>query len=154
VRAVIQRVSRGRVTVLDPDGTWRETGAIPHGLCALLGVASGDTEEDVAWMAEKVAGLRIFEDDAGKMNRDVREAGGGILAVSQFTLLGDVRKGRRPSFIDAMAPEPAKALYQKTCEALRALGLTVAEGEFRATMRVEIVNEGPVTLLLDSKRLF
>jgi D-tyrosyl-tRNA(Tyr) deacylase len=154
MRAVIQRVSRARVTVLDDDGTWRETGAIEAGICALLGVANGDTADDVTWMSEKIAGLRIFEDEAGKMNRDVREAGGGVLAVSQFTLLGDARKGRRPSFIDAMAPEPAKELYLRTCEALRVLGLKVAEGEFRATMRVELVNEGPVTLLLDSKRLF
>ena len=154
MRAVIQRVSRARVTVLEPDASWRETGAIGPGVCALLGVANGDTAEDAQWMAEKIAGLRIFEDDAGKMNRDVREIAGGVLAISQFTLLGDVRKGKRPSFIDAMAPEPAKALYAQTCDALRALGLTVAEGEFRATMQVEIVNEGPVTILLDSKRLF
>ena len=154
MRAVVQRVSRARVTVLDPDGSWRETGAVEAGLCALLGVAQGDTQEDVAWMAEKLGGLRIFEDEAGKMNRDVKEIGGGILAISQFTLLGDARKGRRPSFVEAMAPEPAKVLYLQTCEALRALGIRVAEGEFRATMRVEIVNEGPVTMLLDSKRLF
>jgi D-tyrosyl-tRNA(Tyr) deacylase len=140
--------------VLDTDGSWRETGAIGTGLCALLGVAQGDSADDVAWMAEKIAGLRIFEDEAGKMNRDVREIGGGVLAISQFTLLGDARKGRRPSFIDAMAPEPARELYAQTCASLRSLGLVVAEGEFRATMRVEIVNEGPVTLLLDSKRAF
>jgi len=154
VRAVIQRVSRSSVSVIDDDGTVRQTGAIPHGLCALIGVANGDGEEDAAWMAEKIAGLRIFEDEAGKMNKDVREAGGGVLAISQFTLLGDARKGRRPSFLEAMAPEPAKALYLRTTELLRLLGISVAEGEFRATMRVEIVNEGPVTLLLDSKRLF
>jgi D-tyrosyl-tRNA(Tyr) deacylase len=142
------------VTVLQPDGSWTETGAIGLGLCALLGVATGDTVDDAAWMAEKIAGLRIFEDDAGKMNRDVREVRGGVLAISQFTLLGDARKGRRPAFLEAMAPEPAKVLYAATCAALRSLGLVVAEGEFRATMRVEIVNEGPVTLLLDSKRLF
>jgi D-tyrosyl-tRNA(Tyr) deacylase len=154
LRAVIQRVSRARVTVQDADGSWRETGAIGVGLCALLGVANGDADEDARWMAEKIAGLRIFEDDAGKMNRDVREAGGGVLAISQFTLLGDVRKGKRPAFTDAMAPEPAKALYARSCELLRGQGLVVAEGEFRATMRVEIVNEGPVTILLDSKKLF
>jgi D-tyrosyl-tRNA(Tyr) deacylase len=154
MRAVIQRVSRARVTVDDGSEVWRETGAIGAGLCALLGVATTDTVEDARWMAEKIAGLRIFEDAAGKMNRDVREISGGVLAISQFTLLGDVRKGKRPSFIDAMAPEPAKALYLQTCTALRELGLTVAEGEFRATMRVEIVNEGPVTILLDSQRLF
>lgn len=154
MRAVVQRVSRARVTVQDPDGSWRETGAIDGGLCALIGVANGDGEDDARWMADKLATLRIFEDAEGRMNRDVREAGGGILAISQFTLLGDVRKGRRPAFVDAMAPEPAKALYDRTCELLRGAGLTVAEGEFRATMRVEIVNEGPVTILLDSKKLF
>jgi D-tyrosyl-tRNA(Tyr) deacylase len=154
MRAVIQRVSRARVTVLDPDGSWRETGTIGAGVCALLGVANGDTEDDARWMAEKIAVLRIFEDDAGKMNRDLVESKGGVLAVSQFTLLGDARKGRRPGFTDAMAPEPARELYLRTCALLRERGLVVAEGEFRATMRVEIVNEGPVTILLDSKKLF
>jgi D-tyrosyl-tRNA(Tyr) deacylase len=154
MRAVVQRVSRARVTVLDDDGTWRETGQIGAGLCALLGVAQGDTEEDARWMADKLATLRIFEDADGKMNRDVLETGGGVLAVSQFTLLGDVRKGRRPAFTEAMAPEPAKALYGRTCELLREKALVVQEGEFRATMRVEIVNEGPVTILLDSRKLF
>lgn len=152
MRAVVQRVSRARVTVLEPDGGWRESGAIGPGLCVLLGVAQGDGDDDARWMADKLAGLRIFEDAAGKLNLDVREAGGGVLAISQFTLLGDARKGRRPSFLEAMPPEPAKALYARTCELLRATGLTVAEGEFRATMRVELVNEGPVTLLLDSRR--
>ncbi len=154
MRAVVQRVSRARVTVLGDDGAWRESGAIGPGLSVLVGVAAGDADEDAAWMAEKLAGLRIFEDHSGRMNRDVVETGGGLLMVSQFTLLGDVRKGRRPAFTDAMAPEPAKALYLRTCELLRARGLTVAEGEFRTTMRVETVNEGPVTILLDSKRLF
>lgn len=154
MRAVVQRVSRARVTVQDADGSWRETGEIDAGLCVLLGVANGDGEEDARWMAEKLAGLRIFEDAAGKMNLDVTEIRGGVLAISQFTLLGDVRKGRRPAFVDAMAPEPAKALYERTCELIVERGLPVAKGEFRATMRVEIVNEGPVTILLDSKRLF
>jgi D-tyrosyl-tRNA(Tyr) deacylase len=154
MRAVVQRVSRAKVTVEDADGTWRETGAIGHGLSVLLGVAEGDTDDDAIWMAEKLAGLRIFEDEAGKMNRDVVETGGGVLMVSQFTLLGDVRKGRRPAFTGAMAPEPAKALYLRTCALLRDRGLAVGEGEFRSTMRVETVNEGPVTILLDSKRLF
>jgi len=152
MRAVVQRVSRARVTVQEADGTWRESGAIEAGLCVLLGVANGDDETDARWMAEKLAGLRIFEDEAGKMNRDVKEIGGGILAVSQFTLLGDTKKGRRPSFLDAMPPEPAKALYLRTCALLREKGVTVAEGEFRTTMRVELVNEGPVTLLVESKR--
>lgn len=154
MRAVIQRVSRARVTVLDPDGSWRETGAVGAGVCALLGVGTVDTDEDARWMADKIAGLRIFEDTAGKMNLDLVESKGGVLAVSQFTLFGDARKGRRPSFLEAMAPEPAKALYLRTCELLRERGLVVAEGEFRATMRVEIVNEGPVTIMLDSKKLF
>lgn len=154
MRAVVQRVSRARVTVLDEDGSWRETGSIDAGLCVLLGVADGDGEDDARWMADKIAGLRIFEDDDGRMNRDVLDIDGGILAVSQFTLLGDARKGKRPSFIEAMAPEPARELYDHTCELLRLKGLPVAEGEFRATMRVEIVNDGPVTILLDSKRRF
>lgn len=154
MRAVLQRVSRARVTVQDADGSWRETGVVGTGLCALIGVGQGDAEEDARWMAEKIANLRVFEDAAGKMNLDVREAGGGILAISQFTLFGDVRKGRRPAFVDAMAPEPAKELYLRTCTLLREQGLVVAEGEFRATMRVEIVNEGPVTILVDSKKTF
>lgn len=152
MRAVVQRVSRARVTVLEADGRWRETGAVGPGLCVLVGVAAGDGEDDARWLADKLAGLRIFEDALGKMNLDVRQTGGGILAVSQFTLLADVRKGNRPSFLDAMAPEPARALYARTCTLLREKGLVVAEGEFRATMRVEIVNEGPVTILLDSKK--
>lgn len=153
MRAVVQRVSRARVTVLDGE-TWRETGAIDAGLCVLVGVGQGDGDDDARWLADKLAGLRIFEDAEGKMNRDVLESGGGVLAISQFTLFGDARKGKRPSFLDAMAPEPAKALYQRSCALLREKGLVVAEGEFRATMRVEIVNEGPVTILLDSKKLF
>lgn len=154
MRAVVQRVVEASVTVLDEDGTWRQTGAIDAGLCVLLGVGQGDGEDDARWMADKLATLRIFEDAAGKMNLDVGETGGGILAVSQFTLLGDVRKGRRPAFTDAMEPVAAKALYQRTCELMRERGLTVAEGEFRATMRVALVNDGPVTILLDSKKLF
>lgn len=154
MRAVVQRVSQARVLVQNADGSWRESGAIGAGLCVLLGVARGDVEEDGRWMAEKIASLRIFEDDEGRMNRDVREAGGAVLAVSQFTLLGDARKGRRPAFVEAMEPEPARELYARTCERIRALGLSVGEGEFRATMKVELVNEGPVTLLLDSRRTF
>jgi D-tyrosyl-tRNA(Tyr) deacylase len=154
MRAVVQRVSRARVTVEDAPDTWREAGAIGPGVCVLLGCGQGDTDVDGRWMAEKIAGLRIFEDDAGKMNRDVKEAGGAVLCVSQFTLFGDARKGRRPGFTDAMPPDPARELYVRTCAFLRELGLTVAEGEFRTTMRVELVNEGPVTLLLDSRKLF
>lgn len=154
MRAVVQRVVEASVKVLDEDGTWRTTGAIDGGLCVLVGVAQGDGEDDARWMADKLATLRIFEDAAGKMNLDVAEAGGGILAVSQFTLLGDVRKGRRPAFTAAMEPVAAKALYLRTCELLRQRSLTVAEGEFRATMRVSLVNDGPVTILLDSKKVF
>jgi D-tyrosyl-tRNA(Tyr) deacylase len=154
MRAVIQRVTSARVVVKDPDGSWRETGAVGRGLCALIGVAEGDTESDAQSMADKIATLRIFEDAHGKMNEDVFEVAGGVLAVSQFTLLGDVRKGRRPAFTEAMAPEPAKALYRRTCEFIRARGLHVEEGEFRATMRVELVNDGPVTILLDSRKQF
>jgi len=142
------------VTVAGPDGTVHERGAIGRGLCVLVGVDRSDGPADAAWIAEKTRALRIFDDAQGKMNLDVREAGGAVLAVSQFTLLGDARKGRRPSWIDAAAPEPAQALYARVCEALRALGLAVAEGEFRATMQVELVNDGPVTILLDSKKLF
>jgi D-tyrosyl-tRNA(Tyr) deacylase len=154
MRAVIQRVTSARVVVKEPDGSWRQTGAIGHGLCALIGVAEGDTEADAALMADKISTLRIFEDAHGKMNDDVFEVAGGVLAVSQFTLLGDVRKGRRPAFTSAMAPEPAKALYLRTCGLMRARGLHVEEGEFRATMRVELVNDGPVTLLLDTRKQF
>lgn len=154
MRAVVQRVVEASVKVLDEDGTWRQAGAIDAGLCVLLGVGQGDGDDDARWMADKLATLRIFEDAQGKMNLDVSETGGGILAVSQFTLLGDVRKGRRPAFTDAMEPVAAKVLYLRTCELLRQRGLTVAEGEFRATMRVSIVNDGPVTILLDSKKVF
>lgn len=154
MRAVVQRVSRARVTAEQADGSWLETGAIGAGLCVLLGVAQDDGEDDARWMAEKLAGLRIFEDAEGKMNRDVLELGGGILAISQFTLMGDVRKGRRPAFTGAMAPEPAKAIYLRTCALIAERGIPVAQGEFRANMKVELVNEGPVTILLDSKRLF
>lgn len=127
---------------------------IGAGLVVLLGVGRDDGPSDAASLAGKVVGLRVFEDERGKMNRSVLEAGGGLLVVSQFTLLGDARKGRRPSFIDAMEPVAANALYLAFCEACRGLGARVAQGVFRAEMRVALVNEGPVTLLLDSKRLF
>ena len=154
MRAVIQRVTSARVLVKDPDGSWRQTGAVGRGLCALIGVADDDTEPDAQAMADKIATLRIFEDATGRMNDDVFEVAGGVLAVSQFTLLGDVRKGRRPAFTAAMAPEPAKTLYLRTCELMRARGLHVEEGEFRATMRVDLVNDGPVTILLDTRKQF
>jgi len=130
------------------------TGSVGVGLCVLVGVGQGDSEEDARWMADKVAGLRIFEDEQGKMNRSVVDVHGGVLAISQFTLFGDARKGARPGFIDAARPEIAQPLYARFCELVRERGVQVAEGVFRATMQVRIVNEGPVTLLLDSKRLF
>jgi D-aminoacyl-tRNA deacylase len=149
VRAVVQRVSEASVLV---DGA--VTGSVGRGLCVLVGVGQNDSEEDARWLADKVADLRIFEDEQGKMNRSVLDMGGGVLAVSQFTLFGDARKGTRPGFTDAARPETAQPLYAKFCDALRARGLEVGEGVFRATMQVRIVNEGPVTLLLDSKKLF
>ncbi len=149
MRAVVQRVSRAEVRV---DG--RATGAVGRGLCVLLGVAREDGEADARLLADKVAQLRIFEDAAGKMNLAVGEVGGGALVVSQFTLLGDARKGNRPSFTGATPPEAASALYARFCALLRDKGLRVATGVFRAHMEVELVNEGPVTLLLDSTRLF
>jgi D-tyrosyl-tRNA(Tyr) deacylase len=147
MRAVVQRVSRGAVRV---DG--RTTGEVGRGLVVLLGVGADDGEVDARWMADKVAQLRIFEDDAGKMNRSVEDVGGGVLVVSQFTLLGDTRKGNRPSFVEAAAPEAANALYEDVCARLRNRGLPVGTGVFRAHMDVELVNDGPVTILLDSRR--
>ncbi|HZG44289.1 MAG TPA: D-aminoacyl-tRNA deacylase [Longimicrobium sp.] len=144
MRIVLQRAARARVTV---DG--RVTGEIGPGLLLLVGFTEGDGEDALAWMAEKVAGLRIFADDDGKMNRSVREAGGGLLVVSQFTLYGDTRKGRRPSFVEAARPEIAIPLYERFLEMLRATGLPVQTGEFGAMMQVELVNDGPVTLILE-----
>lgn len=149
VRAVVQRVSRALVRV---EG--RVTGEIAKGLAVLLGVGKGDGGDDARLLADKVAALRIFEDGAGKMNLAVSDVGGGVLVVSQFTLLGDARKGNRPGFSDAAPPEEANALYESFCAMLREKGLPVATGVFRASMEVELVNEGPVTILLDSRRLF
>jgi D-tyrosyl-tRNA(Tyr) deacylase len=149
MRAVVQRVSRGEVRV---DGA--VTGAVGRGLVVLLGVAAEDVEADAVALADKVAALRIFEDAGGKMNLSLAEVGGGVLVVSQFTLLGDVRKGNRPSFVAAAPPEAANALYERFCAALRQRGAPVATGVFRATMAVELVNDGPVTILLDTTRLF
>src|SRR5262245_29509370 len=134
MRIVLQRVSRARVSV---DG--EETGAIERGLLVLLGVRQGDTLEDVRKLADKLVGLRIFADAEGKMNRDVQEAGGGVLIVSQFTLYGDTRKGRRPSFLDAAAPEVAIPLYEAFIDAVKAYGLPVATGRFGAMMQVELI---------------
>jgi D-tyrosyl-tRNA(Tyr) deacylase len=144
MRVVLQRVSRARVTV---EG--RVTGEIGRGLLLLAGFTDGDTDDTLAWMADKVVELRIFPDDEGKMNRSVREVGGGLLVVSQFTLYGDTRKGRRPSFIDAARPEIAIPLYERFVDLLRATGLSVGTGEFGAMMDVELLNEGPVTLILE-----
>lgn len=149
MRAVLQRVTRASVTV---EGTL--VGQIGLGWLVLLGVARGDTDDDADRIADKVANLRAFEDDQGKMNRSVLEVGGGVLVVSQFTLLGDCRAGRRPSFTEAAEPTEADRLYRRVVEHLTAAGLTVATGVFRAMMDVELVNDGPVTLLLDSRRLF
>jgi D-aminoacyl-tRNA deacylase len=144
MRVVLQRVAKASVTI---DG--RVSGAIGRGFCLLVGFTHGDTSAQVDWMAEKVAGLRLFSDAAGKMNLGLTEVGGAILVVSQFTLYGDAGKGRRPSFIDAARPELAIPLYERFLEALRRLGLTVSAGEFGADMQVEIHNDGPVTLILD-----
>lgn len=149
MRAVVQRVSSARVEV---EG--RPVGEIGSGLLVFLGVAAEDDEKDVEWMVAKVAELRVFEDEAGKMNRAVEEAGGALLVVSQFTLLGDCRKGRRPSFDAAAPPERAEALYMRFVELARARGLGVETGVFRAYMAVSLVNDGPVTLLLDSRKAF
>lgn len=144
MRVVLQRVSSASVTI---DG--RIAGDIGRGFCLLVGFTHGDTPAQVDWMAEKVAGLRLFNDAAGKMNLGLTEVGGAILVVSQFTLYGDAGKGRRPSFIDAARPELAIPLYERFLEALRRLGFAVAAGEFGADMQVEIHNDGPVTLILD-----
>jgi D-tyrosyl-tRNA(Tyr) deacylase len=149
MRAVIQRVSRAKVSV-----NAAVTGEIAAGLMILLGVGCQDTPAVAAALAEKTANLRIFEDENGKMNRSLLESKGAALVVSQFTLYGDARGGRRPSFIAAAPPDQAKALYQGFCEALRNLGVTVTTGVFQAMMSVELVNEGPVTILLDSDKTF
>ena len=149
MRAIIQRVSQASVLVAEET-----VGAIDQGLMVLLGVAQGDTSKDTAYLADKTAGLRIFEDNDGKMNRSVEDIGGSILVISQFTLLGDCRKGRRPGFTDAAPPELADKLYEEYVNALRSRGITVATGVFRANMQVALVNDGPVTIMLDSRKQF
>ncbi|MBZ5529116.1 MAG: D-tyrosyl-tRNA(Tyr) deacylase [Acidobacteriia bacterium] len=149
MRAVVQRVSRAKVTV---EG--RITGETGAGLMILLGVGKADTPEVTAAFAEKIANLRIFEDEAGKMNRSLVETGGAAMVVSQFTLYGDARGQRRPSFISAAPPELARGLYEEFAAKLRAMGITVGTGIFQAMMSVELVNEGPVTILLDSDKAF
>lgn len=145
MRAVIQRVSRASVSV---DGD--TVGAIEHGFLVLLGVSHGDGQAEADWLARKIAGLRVFEDDAGKMNLGLSDIGGAALVVSQFTLYGDARKGRRPSFTEAARPEQAEPLIEYFVEQLRARGVTVETGQFRAAMEVSLVNDGPVTLWLDT----
>ena len=146
MRAVLQRVKEASVTV---DG--KITGQIGPGLLVLLGVGKGDTEKDLDFMVDKIPALRIFEDAAGKMNLSLMDTSKALLAVSQFTLFADTKKGRRPSFIDAMEPEEAKRMYALFCERCRALGITVQEGVFAADMKVALVNDGPVTICLDSR---
>lgn len=149
MRCVVQRVTESSVTV---DG--ETVGRIGPGLMVLIGVSVEDGDKDVRYMAEKVPNLRIFEDTAGKMNLSVKDVGGAILAVSQFTLYGDARGGRRPSFITAARPEAANALYERLVTAWRAQDIPVETGRFRTEMKVSLVNDGPVTLLLDSTKLF
>ena len=149
MRAVVQRVSSASVTV---DGA--VVGAVDRGLCVLVSAGHDDTEQDMRWIGDKLAGLRIFADDAGKMNLDVAQVGGGLLVVSQFTLHGDVRRGKRPGFSASMPPEQAAPMIAKLCTSLRDRGLPVAEGIFGADMLVQIANDGPVTILLDSKKTF
>ena len=149
VRAVVQRVARASVSVAG-----EELAAIEAGLVVLVGVQTAAGEPDADYLADKVLNLRIFPDAAGQMNRSVREAGGALLAVSQFTLLGDARRGRRPSYIEAARPDEADRLYARFVDQLKLSGLTVATGVFRAMMDVALVNQGPVTILLDSRKQF
>jgi len=149
MRAVVQRVSRAQVVI---DG--EIAGQIGLGVLILLGVGHDDTEADANYLAEKIAGLRVFEDERGKMNRSVQDVGGSVLAVSQFTLYGDVRRGKRPSFDSAAPPEKARHLYEFFVEQIRSTGLRCETGRFQEMMKVELVNEGPVTILLDSARVF
>ena len=149
MRAVVQRVSRARVSV-----NGEITGEIGRGLLVLLGVGVGDTRADADYLAEKTIGLRIFEDAGGKMNLSVAEVGGALLVVSQFTLYGDARRGKRPSFDAAAPPDEARELYEYFVEKIRAAGLRSETGRFQETMQVELVNEGPVTILLDSAKGF
>ena len=149
MRAVVQRVASSRVTVDE-----RVTGEVKKGLLVLLGVTHDDTSKYVDYMVDKVTNLRIFEDENDKMNLSLKDIGGEVMAVSQFTLYGDARKGRRPSFSDAARPDVANPLYEEFVEKLRAQGITVGTGEFGAHMMVELTNDGPVTILLESKKAF
>jgi D-tyrosyl-tRNA(Tyr) deacylase len=149
VRAVLQRVTSARVAVGE-----RLVGEIGHGLLALVGVEAGDGPPDVEWTADRIRDLRVFADDQGRMNRSIADARGAVLLVSQFTLLGDCRKGRRPSFDRAAAPDDARRIYESLADALRQRGLPVETGEFQALMQVSLTNDGPVTLIVDSRRRF
>jgi D-tyrosyl-tRNA(Tyr) deacylase len=149
MRVVLQRVSRAEVRITAEGGGSRVSGRIARGFLLLAGFTHADTPRELEWMADKVVGLRLFADAEGKMNRSLAEVGGALLVVSQFTLYGDAQKGRRPSFIAAAAPEVAKALYEQWVGMLRERGVTVETGEFGATMEVELVNDGPVTLWLE-----
>ena len=146
MRAVIQRASRGKVTI---DGQIR--GEIGRGFVILLGVAKDDTKEDMDYLVKKISGLRVFEDAEGKMNLALKDVNGELLIISQFTLFANTKKGNRPSFIDSGLPEPSKAFYLDFIQAFRDMGFTVAEGEFGADMAVELFNDGPVTIIIDSK---
>jgi D-tyrosyl-tRNA(Tyr) deacylase len=154
MRAVVQRVSRAKVTISDRTNTDWISGEIGLGLLVLLGVGHEDTEADATYLAEKIAGLRIFEDHDGKMNRNVQDAGGSVLVVSQFTLYGDVRRGKRPSFDAAAPPEHARRLYEFFVQRIQVAGLRCETGRFQEMMQVELVNDGPVTILLDSGKAF
>ncbi|KJR48541.1 D-tyrosyl-tRNA(Tyr) deacylase [Desulfosporosinus sp. I2] len=149
MRSVVQRVKRASVTV-----NGQTVGQITDGLLVLLAVGQGDSVNDLTWMVDKLVGLRIFEDEEGKMNRSILDMGGELLVVSQFTLYGDCRKGKRPSFSSAAPPEQAKEMFEKSVEAIRSYGLKVETGIFQAEMDVELINDGPVTILLDSEKKF
>lgn len=149
MRVLVQRVARAEVRVAGPDGGTRVTGAIDHGFFLLVGFTHADGDAQLEWMADKVLGLRLFADADDRMNLAIDEAGGALLVVSQFTLYGDARKGKRPSFIDAARPEAATPLYERFVARLRAGGVRVETGEFGAMMQVELVNDGPVTLWLE-----
>ena len=149
MRTVVQRVTRAQVSIGDEG-----VGAIGAGLVVLLGIRAEDSEKDLTWLADKIVHLRVFEDESGKMNNSLTDIGGEVLIISQFTLYGDCRKGRRPGFSGAAPPEIAEPLYQQFVDAVRARNIQVATGTFQAEMQVELVNDGPVTLLLDSEKKF
>lgn len=154
MRAVVQRVTQAKVCVEEAPTACAEVGAIAEGLVVLVGVGPNDTEDSAGALARKVVGLRVFEDPEGRMNLDVRQVGGSVLAVSQFTLFGDCRKGRRPSFVGAGPPEMAEALFESFVAQVRQAEVPCETGRFRTTMHVELTNHGPVTLLIDTDKVF